>query len=184
MFGGLPFFNQAVPHPNHVRLDLSKLNRKPRKIFTEEEDNILRRIMTTEAFVTWELVAKRLYGRTARQCRDRWLNYLAPNVRRTPWTPEEDKLLLEKINDLGTHWSSISKYFDGRSDNHIKNRWYSYLKNHVKVDEKGKYVLNEKTIDVKPIESQNPPTGSFQLAEEPFWESKILDSSFADLEGY
>lgn len=186
MFGGIPFYPQVIQPSCSVKLNLASLSRKPRKVFTEDEDNILRQIMTTETFVTWELVAQKLYGRTARQCRDRWLNYLSPNVRKSPWTVEEDKLLIDKINELGTHWSSIAKYFDGRSDNHIKNRWYSHLKNHVKTDEKGRYVLQEPQPVAKPEEQSTgrPQSSLVRMDEEAFWETKLLESTFGDLEDY
>jgi hypothetical protein len=34
------------------------------------------------------------YGRTGKQMRERWHNQLDPNIRKDPWTPEEDQRLL------------------------------------------------------------------------------------------
>ena len=44
-------------------------------------------------------------GRTAPQCRERWVNSLYPNKRaviEAPWTAEEDAALVEAVELLGT----------------------------------------------------------------------------------
>lgn len=109
--------------------------------FTVEEDTKLLEIMTTTKVINWEQIAANFQGRTARRCRERWVNYLNPNIRTGPWTENEDELLLAKVNEFGHCWSSISKHFNGRSDSDIKNRWYSHLKyKTVYIDGKLKFV--------------------------------------------
>lgn len=61
-------------------------------------------------------------GRSNKQCRDRWKNHLAPEIRRDPWTPEEDELLLESQARMGNTWSSILTLFPGRTYASLKNR--------------------------------------------------------------
>jgi hypothetical protein len=99
-----------------------------RRLFTPEEDARLVMAMHSEPFVNWDIIAAQLPGRTARQCRERWLNYLSPGVRSGPWTKYEDELLVARINELGRAWSIFTRHFNGRSENDIKNRWYSHLK--------------------------------------------------------
>ena len=41
------------------------------------------------------------------------------------WSPEQDELLNDKIEELGTSWVLLIKFFPGRSANDIKNRYYS-----------------------------------------------------------
>ncbi|CBJ31407.1 Myb protein [Ectocarpus siliculosus] len=41
----------------------------------------------------WKKIALSLPGRSARQCRDRWFNYLDPNLETTPWSTQEFRLL-------------------------------------------------------------------------------------------
>jgi hypothetical protein len=56
------------------------------------------------------------------------MNYLCPSVKNGPWTEAEDRLLLAKINEIGRSWSVMGRFFPGRSENDIKNRWYSHLR--------------------------------------------------------
>ena len=62
-------------------------------------------------------------GRNARQVHDRWVYYLSPKVSNLPWTDEEDEKLIKLTKELNGKWVQISKRFDGRTDNQIKNKW-------------------------------------------------------------
>jgi hypothetical protein len=99
-----------------------------RQPFHPAEDALLMQVLSAERFQNWECVAEQLPGRTARQCRERWANYLCPQVRTGPWTRDEDDLLIAQLAQLGHAWTAISRCFHGRSDNDIKNRWYSHLR--------------------------------------------------------
>eukprot|EP00301_Raphidiophrys_heterophryoidea_P001045 c10519_g1_i1.p1 GENE.c10519_g1_i1~~c10519_g1_i1.p1 ORF type:complete len:394 (+),score=60.65 c10519_g1_i1:101-1282(+) len=96
--------------------------------WSPEEDEILTRMVTLHGPKRWSLIAHSLEGRVGKQCRERWHNHLNPDVRKDAWTPEEDELIFELVEKLGTKWASISKHLDGRTDNSIKNRYYSSLK--------------------------------------------------------
>jgi hypothetical protein len=68
-------------------------------------------------------VAAHLGTRSARQCRERFRNYLSPNLRNSQWTEEEDRLLAEKVIELGAKWAMIVAFFPSRSEINLKNRW-------------------------------------------------------------
>jgi hypothetical protein len=87
-----------------------------------EEDQILMRVVAEEGAGHWTKIAQRLQGRAGRQCRERWFNHLAPDVKKGSWTAEEDHLILAAVREHGTKWSQIQKQLPGRSDNSIKNR--------------------------------------------------------------
>ena len=66
--------------------------------------------------------------RTGKQCRERWYNHLSPTVNKLPWTPEEEERLFVHHQQYGNRWKDISKLFIGRTDNDIKNHFYSTLR--------------------------------------------------------
>ncbi len=80
--------------------------------------------------------------KTAKQCRERytvflfsWFNKLKPGINNSEWTIEEEEKLLELHFEYGiissykgNQWIKISKLMEGRSENCVKNRFYSILK--------------------------------------------------------
>ena len=102
-----------------------KISNKPsyqRHKFSPEEDVTLNNLIAINGPRKWDQIALSMPGRTGRQCRDRFQNYLNPSLINGPWTKEEDILLEQKFNEVGPHWNSISKYFNGRSTNNVKKR--------------------------------------------------------------
>lgn len=103
---------------------------KSKQKFTPEEDQIIIEQVNKNGQKCWRHIAEHLPGRTARQCRERWVNYLSPNVSRDPWNKHEDDLLVRLVSEYGQQWSRISSNFPLRTDVMLKNRW-SYLKRRV-----------------------------------------------------
>lgn len=90
--------------------------------FTAEEDERLTELVNLHGIDHWNLIAAEMENRNIRQCRERWKNYLDPNLKIDNWTEEEDNLLLEKYSEIGPHWNLITQYFEARSSSSVRNR--------------------------------------------------------------
>ena len=44
------------------------------------------------------------------------------------WTSKEEKIMFEANQRYGNKWTEIAKLFQGRTDNDIKNHFYSMLR--------------------------------------------------------
>ncbi|KAH7542879.1 hypothetical protein FEM48_Zijuj02G0122000 [Ziziphus jujuba var. spinosa] len=66
--------------------------------------------------------------RCGKSCRLRWINYLRPDLKRGPFSQQEENLIIELHAVLGNRWSQIAAQLPGRTDNEIKNLWNSCIK--------------------------------------------------------
>ncbi len=61
--------------------------------------------------------------------RSRWFNQLHPGIsKEAEWTAAEEALLFELQELHGNRWAKIAREMAGRSDNNIKNYFYSTLR--------------------------------------------------------
>lgn len=104
---------------------------KAKRPWTEQEDSLLRSLVDQLGQGLWAAIAAQIPGRSGKQVRERWLNHLSPNVVKGPWTTEEDDIIIESHRRFGNCWSRIAKMLDGRSDNSVKNRYYTTLRRRI-----------------------------------------------------
>ena len=104
---------------------------KKRRSFSIQEDCYLAQAVQKYGEKNWDKVATMVPTRNARQCKERWMSYLSPSLINGPWTKEEDDLLYKLCVTYGKHWTCLTKFFRGRSDNNLKNRWYSVLQHKI-----------------------------------------------------
>lgn len=127
---------------NFIKRSL-KLKRK----FTEDEDQLILSMYVQQGIHDWKKIAKKLYKRTARQCRERYNHYLANEPKQDEWTSEEDSILLNQYNIYGPKWTLISKELPGRTSINAKNRYALLMRHKKKQDNQNEMIV---------IKSQEP----------------------------
>ena len=145
--------------------NLNNLNKQQQRIikvkWTSEEDLLLSKVVEEHGPHRWDFISSFIPGRNGRQCRERYLSTLSPNVKHSEWTYEEDIVLLNIQQQVGNHWSSISKYLPGRTAIMAKNRFK---------------LLKRRNITFQPT-SQTTPILTSETNEDSSYSSDLSSSS-------
>mmetsp|Transcript_36962 Transcript_36962/g.106443 ORF Transcript_36962/g.106443 Transcript_36962/m.106443 type:complete len:462 (+) Transcript_36962:216-1601(+) len=131
--------------------------------WTPEEDAILV-AKRQEYGKKWAKIAAHLPGRQGKQCRERYVNHLDDTLKKGEWTDDEEAILIAFHQQHGNRWANISKQLPGRSDNDVKNHWYSTIQR--KFQQHGKEKLVQAALQqvqlmqnmgAMPSQQQAPP---------------------------
>ena len=117
-----------------------------RNRFTKAEDERLKQLLALRNPPNWNEIAHFMSNRTSRQCRERYNNYLRPNLVNGRWTKEEDELLEKLFEIHGPKWSFISKSFNSRSSVNVKNRHATLVSQTSSKKEKSSKIENEFSV--------------------------------------
>jgi hypothetical protein len=105
--------------------------------WTRVEDEAIIEFVEKHGDKDWANLALLLDGRTGKQCRERYRNHLSTSVNRAAWTADEDMRLAQLHERYGNAWTKLASFFEGRTDNCIKNRWNSTVKKRLERMQKG-----------------------------------------------
>jgi hypothetical protein len=92
--------------------------------WSHEEDEALCRAVEVLGTSSWSRLASLIPNRNGKQCRERWVGQLSPNVSKENWLPLEDARLLRLHAMNGNNWTAMTRDLPGRSPLNIKNRWH------------------------------------------------------------
>jgi len=129
--------------------------------WTAEEDERLSALVKKYGTKKWAQIAELVPGRVGKQCRERWLNHLRTDVKKTAWTEEEDATLIRAQQELGNRWSAIARLLPGRPENSVKNRWNSLCnKRRSRMSGSGDHESVDDSSDDQSVESCNSDSAS------------------------
>lgn len=145
--------------------------RRGKNRFSRKDDETLRKLIREMGTKDWGKIATRMPGnRNPRQCRERWINYVNPLIKKKPWDQEEDNLLIEKYEEIGSKWKILKACFPHRSTNQIKNRLTTLLRHKEKMENLN--YISEEESDVQEnaetpyvVESPTKPTVEVNIAQ-------------------
>ncbi|GMI41990.1 hypothetical protein TeGR_g8253 [Tetraparma gracilis] len=129
---------------------------KDKKAWTKEEDTVLLKLVAEHGVTMWSKISDALGCRSGKQCRERYHNHLDPSVKKGSWTREEDALILTLQKKYGNSWAKITSFLPGRTDNAVKNRYWSATRSKAR---------REKLVDVRGRSASSASSASYEAAE-------------------
>lgn len=147
--------------------------------WTKEEDEQLLKLYQIHG-KNWSMISKCMPQRTGKQIRDRFLNALENNLKKDKFTQDEDRKVMKYYLTYGTCWSKIASYLRGRTGDMVKNRFYSYLKNHLEnyIDPETNTLLkrdDERTVCKNLLKRKRKRSKSTIKHDKPIISKPILD---------
>lgn len=136
---------------SQLKLYWSKKNSlKKGQEWSRLEDRVL--VAAVEKFgeSSWNQVAHYVYGRTNRQCRERWTNRLSVKNRKGGnWSREEDERLVTLAPGYDFKWAQLQKQFPGRSERQLSSR-FSCINHWVETGQEAKLIGDDSARSTMP----------------------------------
>ena len=129
---------------------------KGNRRFTKKEDDQLIELVKKYGESNWIIISCKMEHRNSRQCKDRWQQYLSPTTNRSPWTNEEEFLLMTLVAQYGKKWLHLSKFFYQRPPSQLRNKYKTLLNKYppIQIQKRETTVPTCKTSSHDPFASQ------------------------------
>ena len=106
----------------------SSKNIKIKGPWSSHEDQLLMKWIEVHGPKNWARCAETIKGRNGKQCREHWNNSLNDNIVKGQWSSEEDLFIMVFYDKLDKSWKKMIPLFKTRTENAIKNRFFSQLR--------------------------------------------------------
>ncbi|XP_047106135.1 uncharacterized protein LOC124775347 [Schistocerca piceifrons] len=94
--------------------------------FSEAEDVVL--VAAVRKFgKDFKKISDHFPGRTSAQLQERYKSFLKNERDAQPWSPDEDRLIWEKVKEFGHNFSHIATFLMNRNRTQIRHRYYRML---------------------------------------------------------
>jgi len=133
-----------------MSLELPLLPEERKEDWSKEQDALLRNLVSLYGTHDWAMIAEQInitfpYNpKSPKECSRRWQDCLNGNTTKEPWTEQEELNMIIAHKKFKNRWSEMADYLKGRSNNTIKNKFYSVFR---KI--KGKIQKNDCSFDSK-----------------------------------
>lgn len=121
-------FNKNAPECMNRRLTHTNINNQKKGTWSDFEDNMLLKWCQEHGPNFWTDCSKVIKGRSGKQCRERWINAQDPKIKKGNWSTDEQDRIFNNLFKYGSSWSTISRDIFGRTENSIKNYFYSAIR--------------------------------------------------------
>lgn len=103
------------------------VNQKKRHAFTPEEDNIILQNSYNDNHIDLEAIQEKLPDRERNSIKQHWKTLISRKSKKI-WTQKDDEIIISLHEQYGNQWTLISKSFNQRTHNDVKNRYQKLIK--------------------------------------------------------
>lgn len=112
--------------PTRVRAKMATSKRHTR--WTNEEDSLLIKMVSSSEHVNWPEITSNFEGKTVQQVTERWSKVVNPNLVKGSWTRQEDETIVRFVQQYGTkNWTKLASLLPGRIGKQCRERWRNHL---------------------------------------------------------
>ena len=131
----LPPSNEQFFAPLHASYRGQIAPRKKARPWTEAEDTRLLAGIYRFGLDAWGPVTEFVgSGRSRAQCSQRWFRGLDPRISKVLWTEEEERKLIETVQQYGDHsWTRVANILGNRSDAQCRYHYYQLVGNNASI---------------------------------------------------